>query len=177
MTRHVVFFVKLFACLLFGLCLFVPQHQAWAAPAQAAPAVAAPSLSPQEAKAAQDMVTEFYTWYITADKGAGQAIKDPDIERYVDARMLASLANPLIVDARDQRDYFLKSLDGPLSMKGVSLLPGEPRAFGYDKVLVPLRVSTEYDGTPQPYYDDILVVLQKSPQGLLVIDVMDMYSE
>lgn len=92
----------------------------------------------------EQFVKDFYTWYITVDEGRQLAITHDDIYKYVAQETVQKVRNIPGAYGSDRRDYFLKMLDYPLNMSGVTIQVGKITDMGMATFVVPVTISTRF---------------------------------
>ncbi len=126
----------------------------------------------------EQFLRDFYTWYITADKGMALAVEDPGIYRYVPAETVENAKAPCRV-RRDKRDYFLKLSDPPLNMTGVEIRVGDPASVGSGFLVAVVEIISTYVNGPDELSasNHTVVLLKQSGDGLKIMKCLDIHPE
>jgi len=129
--------------------------------------------------AAQDpvqFITEFYTWYISA-QGWRSTTKKEDLYHYIEQETLEGIKIIPDRSGYDRTDYFLKLSDAPRNMSGVSIVINPVESIGPD-TLVAIVTIVSVDKSKHNFPDTVIVVVLKKIKGKLkIFKCIDTYPE
>lgn len=124
----------------------------------------------------RQFIKNFYTWYITTNKGTTQALKDNTIYKYVEKETVEHVKNTPYTYGSDRRDYFLKIYDPPLSMNGVIITVGQVTDMGGGTFVALVTIITD-SLSKERTHDDVVMILRKTNGALKIIKCVDVYPE